>query len=116
MEPVFTRLSSGELKLGDTPAATAMKARHTSTKSLSPEVVNANALKEVKRLGGDSRCSKTVLGQYLVQFGKYNGHTFSWLLTNCLGYSAYLAQSVFRETAVQTNLNYNKQSVLVCTL
>ena len=60
---------------------------------------------EVIRLGGNPSDRTDLLGQFAVQFGRFNGKTFSdaWLLEG-LGYSAWFVNSMSCET------NMNKHS------
>ncbi|KAK6472436.1 hypothetical protein HHUSO_G28172 [Huso huso] len=47
--------------------------------------------------GGDPRNTMLVLSQSTMQFGKYRGQTFQWLLTNDMGYAVSLVTSHQRE-------------------
>nr|XP_057925183.1 uncharacterized protein LOC131126545 isoform X2 [Doryrhamphus excisus]XP_057925184.1 uncharacterized protein LOC131126545 isoform X2 [Doryrhamphus excisus] len=63
------------------------------------EVVRQNALAVVRQRGGDASDQTEVLGEYILQFGKYKGMSFRWLLENDMGYTVYLIQSHQREEA-----------------
>ncbi|XP_062584582.1 uncharacterized protein LOC134246266 [Saccostrea cucullata] len=75
-----------------------------------PSKVRANALRAVRFHGGDVKNDKHVLGQYVVQFGKYRGQTFLWMVENCLGYSGWLVDAMRRETITQAPLSQNKHA------
>ncbi|KAL2087147.1 hypothetical protein ACEWY4_018206 [Coilia grayii] len=47
--------------------------------------------------GGDVSDRQEVLGEYTLQFGKYKGKTFRWLLENDVGYTVYLMKKVEEE-------------------
>lgn len=60
-------------------------------------LVRERALAVVRQRGGDASDRTEVLGEYILQFGKYKGKSFRWLLENDVGYSLYLIKSVQRE-------------------
>ncbi|XP_076838320.1 uncharacterized protein LOC143483368 [Brachyhypopomus gauderio] len=64
---------------------------------LKSDRVRENALAVVRQRGGDSSDRTEVLGQYILQFGKYKGKSFRWLLENDVGYTMYLIKSVQKE-------------------
>lgn len=43
-----------------------------------------------------------VLGEYVLQFGKYKGRSFRWLLENDIGYTIYLQKKVEEEEKAGT--------------
>ncbi|MEQ2290031.1 hypothetical protein AMECASPLE_039194 [Ameca splendens] len=47
--------------------------------------------------GGDVSDRQEVLGEYVLQFGKYKGKTFRWVLENDVGYIIYLINKVEEE-------------------
>lgn len=119
MEPVFSRMSDGMLRLGNTEWASKIckdKKGAQQKISSSPQEVLDNAIAEVKRLGLDVHNQKTLLGLHRIQFGQFKGQSFLWMLNNCLGYSAYIVESLSRETAVDTNLSRNKFKFRVSTV
>ena len=105
-------MSDGSLKLGDTVEARRVADANSKSSgsfiSLPPQTVLDHALVEVRRLGGDVDKKGLVLGQHKVQFGKYRGQTFKWMVENCLGYASYIVEGVSRETLVDTPLSHNK--------
>ena len=75
-----------------------------------PSKVKAKALRAVRSHGGDVNNDKHVLGQYTVQFGKYQGQTFLWMVENCLGYAGWLVDAMRTETITQAPLSQNKHA------
>ncbi|XP_056266068.1 uncharacterized protein LOC130190591 [Pseudoliparis swirei] len=59
--------------------------------------VSTNALTAVLQRGGDVSDRHEVMGEYGLQFGKYNGKSFRWLLENDIGYVIYLIKTVEEE-------------------
>ncbi|KAH3828592.1 hypothetical protein DPMN_130574 [Dreissena polymorpha] len=89
LRPKFERLSSGDLRM------IRREVPMVSTGSLpalcqSPDVIEDQAVAAVRRLGGDVTSRQHILGQYTIQFGKYKGETFHWVVENALGFCAYL--------------------------
>lgn len=78
------------------------------------EQVRQNALTVVCVRGGDTSDKKEVLGEYVLQFGKYKGKTFHWLLENDMGYTMYLIKSQQKEEAAGlfTAERHSKDSLL----
>nr|XP_055035492.1 uncharacterized protein LOC129423263 [Misgurnus anguillicaudatus] len=66
---------------------------------LKEELVRQNALAVVRQRGGDASDRTEVLGEYILQFGKYQGKSFRWLLENDIGYTMYLIQNLQKEQA-----------------
>ena len=60
-------------------------------------VVHRNAQQAVSQRGGDHTDRAEVLGEYKLQFGKYQGKTFRWILENDVGYTVYLLQDTQKE-------------------
>lgn len=58
-----------------------------------------NALAVVRQRGGDASDRTEVLGDYILQFGKYQGKSFRWLLENDVGYTMYLIRNLQKEQA-----------------
>ncbi|KAK9969791.1 hypothetical protein ABG768_027942 [Culter alburnus] len=63
------------------------------------DIVRQNALTVVRQRGGDVSDRKEVLGDYILQFGKYKGKPFRWLLENDVGYTMYLIKNLQKEEA-----------------
>ncbi|XP_030594593.1 uncharacterized protein LOC115786543 [Archocentrus centrarchus] len=63
------------------------------------DLVHQNALTVVRHRGGDASDRREVQGEYILQFGKYKGKSFRWLLENDVGYTMYLIKSLQEEEA-----------------
>lgn len=63
------------------------------------DIVRQNALTVVRQRGGDVSDRTEVLGDYILQFGKYKGKPFRWLLENDVGYTVYLIKNLQKEEA-----------------
>ncbi|KAH3741229.1 hypothetical protein DPMN_047950 [Dreissena polymorpha] len=74
----------------------------------SPDVVENQAVAAVRKLGGDATSRQHILGQYTIQFGKYRGQIFRWIVENSLGFCAYLVYDMRKEVQVDTPLSANK--------
>ncbi|KAG7506016.1 hypothetical protein JOB18_045153 [Solea senegalensis] len=81
---------------------------------LREDAVGENALTVVRVRGGDASDKTEVLGEYILQFGKYKGKSFRWLLENDVGYTIYLIQHVEKEEAAGVSMTqgHNKDSIL----
>ncbi|XP_057183262.1 uncharacterized protein LOC130549928 [Triplophysa rosa] len=79
------------------------------------EQVLAEASTFVSTNGGDPSDQFLVLAHCKLQFGKYQGQRFRWLLENSLGYAVYLVLSISNEMAQTTPLSENKQLFLQYT-
>lgn len=86
-----------------------------SGRAQAKEEVLAEAQHFVSTNGGDPSDQFLVLAHCKLQFGKYQGQRFIWLLENCLGYAVYLCCSFSRETAQANPLSENKQLFLQYT-
>ncbi|XP_058866363.1 uncharacterized protein LOC131708135 [Acipenser ruthenus] len=100
--PSFRRVpGSKDLLLQHTPEAAsvsaATKAATVRFVAKAPEEVRSDAVAHVVSQGGDPGNSMLVLSQSTVQFGKYRGQTFQWLLANDMGYAVSLVTSHQRE-------------------
>ena len=82
----------------------------TSYISKKPGEVEAKAKSEVTQLGGNPSNETDLLGQFKLQFGRFKGKTFKWLLENGLGYVAWIVNSMLSETATSSPLSVNKLS------
>ncbi|KAK2852281.1 hypothetical protein Q7C36_007482 [Tachysurus vachellii] len=78
------------------------------------ELVRQNALAVVRQRGGDASDKREVLGEYILQFGKYKGKSFRWLLENDMGYTICLIKNLQQEEAmgVFTSEGPSKSSLL----
>ncbi|XP_016315579.1 uncharacterized protein LOC107668272 [Sinocyclocheilus anshuiensis] len=63
------------------------------------DLVRQHALTVVRQRGGDASDKREVLGEYILQFGKYKGKSFRWLLENDMGYTIYLMKTLQQEEA-----------------
>lgn len=77
------------------------------------DLVRQNALALVRQRGGDASDMTEVLSDYVLQFGKYKGKSFRWLLMNDIGYTVYLIKHVQKEEAigVSTTEGHRKDSL-----
>ncbi|KAM4537740.1 uncharacterized protein V3H82_023539 isoform 1-T2 [Fundulus diaphanus] len=78
------------------------------------DVVRQNALTVVRQRGGDVTDDSEVLGDYILQFGKYKGKSFRWLLENDVGYTLYLIMNLQKEeeSGICITEGFNKMSLL----
>ncbi|XP_043962152.1 uncharacterized protein LOC122825113 [Gambusia affinis] len=79
------------------------------------EEVLAEAAAFVKQSGGDPADQFLVLAHCKIQFGKYQGQRFRWLLENSLGYAVYLVSSIMREEEKDNPLSASKHLFLKYT-
>lgn len=86
-EPQFARIHSGELRLRASKEASSLPMLPLKP-ALDGWTVMRNARERVEVLGGPAavRNYKNVLSQHILQFGKYRGQTFKWVLENDLGW------------------------------
>lgn len=87
----------------------------TSYRAKKPEEVDAEAWAHVASEGGDTSNATLVLSRWNVQFGRYQGKTFHWLLENDVGYGVNLVASHQKEqerTGSQSALMDNKVEYL----
>lgn len=114
MKPRFDHLVGGnddnKLKLGYSDEANSLYAAPATYTSKQPDAVERTARSEVLQLGGDPSDRTALLGQFEVQFGRFKGKTFKWLLENGLGYSAWFVTSMAGETATSASLSVNKHA------
>ncbi|XP_073716825.1 uncharacterized protein [Misgurnus anguillicaudatus] len=114
--PVFQRQSATSSRLLMAPSA---EAKHLekleSGRAKSKEEVLAEARAFVSTNGGDPSDQFLVLAHCKLQFGKYQGQRFRWLLENSLGYAVYLVLSSSSEKAHPNPLSENKQLYLQYT-
>ncbi len=114
---VFRKGPRGYLLQDPTDAAKLLKDNPSLQDKSAPlreDIVKQNALTVVRQRGGDASDITEVLGEYILQFGKYKGKSFRWLLENDVGYTMYLIKHREREEAagVCTTEGHNKASLL----
>ncbi|XP_041083829.1 uncharacterized protein LOC121299805 [Polyodon spathula] len=102
MDRVLQRVTgSKELLLKPSPEAASVSAAiKTGTVRFTvrtAEEVRRNAVAHVVSEGADPGNTMLVLAQSTMQFGKYRGQTFRWLLGNDVGYAVSLVASHQRE-------------------
>ncbi|XP_063969339.1 uncharacterized protein LOC129281443 [Lytechinus pictus] len=93
-QPAFS-YDGNVLRLGDSTRARAFT-RPEGFKIRPAGDVEKEAKREVQRLGGDPSHRLSVLAFSRVQFGKFPGQTFKWLVENALGWCADLVCSLER--------------------
>ncbi|XP_070768299.1 uncharacterized protein [Enoplosus armatus] len=120
-EPTFPRTSTGELERKPSQEALNQAAKQWPLRAAGrggppvkkPEEVKAEAEACVLSEGGDPSNDRLLLSRFMIQFGKYKGQTFKWLLENDVGYTAILVASHQMErehTMSQSPLMVNKDS------
>ncbi|XP_077956268.1 uncharacterized protein LOC144405586 [Gasterosteus aculeatus] len=100
--PTFRRAPNGTILLKASPAAQALFTRQPPSaqapyRAKKPEEVDSEAWAHVVSEGGDTANAALVLSRWKVQFGRYQGRTFHWLLENDVGYSVNLVASHQKE-------------------
>lgn len=96
----FRKGPSGHLRQDPSDEAMSIKknpALQDKSPAQSPDLVRTNGLTVVFQRGGDMSDRLEVKGEYVLQFGKYKGKTFRWLLENDVGYTIYLLKKVEEE-------------------
>lgn len=110
--PNFRRGVDGLLLLRNSLEGDRVKDRNKKStevfRCLSPRDVRRLAVDAVAKRGGSSADEMHVLSEHIIQFGEYRGQTFLWLLENCLGYTAWLVESLKGETESNSHLSANK--------
>lgn len=101
-DPTFRKTSTGELEKKPSQEALKQNAcqyllRSNGPLAKKPEEVEAEAKDRVLSEGGDPSNNWLVLSRYTIQFGKYKGQTFKWLLENDVDYVAYIVTSHQKE-------------------
>lgn len=102
MSVAFRKGPLGYLRQDPTDAAKLLKdnpSLQDRSAPLKEELVRKNALTVVRQRGGDASDKTEVFGEYILQFGKYKGKSFRWLLENDIGYTIYLLKSHKKEEA-----------------
>lgn len=114
--PVFRRQTPTSSRLLMAPSAEAKRLENVESGRAKPkEEVLTEASTYVCTNGGDPNDQFLVLAHCKLQFGKYQGQRFRWLLENSLGYAVYLVLSISTEKAQTNPLSENKQLFLQYT-
>lgn len=116
-EVVFRRGPRGFLLQEASDAAKLLNSNPSLQDKSAPlrqDKVHQNALSVVRQRGGDVSDRTEVRGDYILQFGKYKGKCFRWLLENDVGYTVYLIKHTEKEEAAGVFLTegHNKASLL----
>lgn len=114
--PTCRRAPNGTILPTASPEAQALFTRQPPSaqapyRAKRPEEVDSEAWVHVVSKGGDTANAALVLSRWKVQFGRYQGRTFLWLLENDVGYSVNLVASHQKErerTQSQSPLMANK--------
>ncbi|KAL2082467.1 hypothetical protein ACEWY4_022285 [Coilia grayii] len=100
------KISSQQLVLQASPVALAFTAARgpqaTGVRAKKPEDMEKEVRARVVSEGGDPGNATLVLSCHSIQFGKYQGQTFKWLLENDAGYAIQLVHSHQRERETNT--------------
>lgn len=105
--PRFRRNPQGELLWRPSPAAQRSRPLKTGPAS-SALAVEREALRAVRQKHLPTEDKVLVLGHHCLQFGKYQGHSFKWLLENALGYAAWVVADMASEKPTDAPLSRNK--------
>ncbi|KAM6952072.1 uncharacterized protein PEZ65_009252 [Lycodopsis pacificus] len=111
--PTFRKAPNGTLLLKASAEAQALRPRPAGYRAKPAEEVDAEARDHVVSEGGDSSNATLSLNRWKVQFGRYQGQTFHWLLENDVGYSVNMVASHQKErerTGSQSPLMANKDA------
>ncbi|KAI3361292.1 hypothetical protein L3Q82_013479, partial [Scortum barcoo] len=98
-DPTFRKTSTGELEIKSSKEAQSKAAGWRPLRAAQHQGPPVNTSEEAKAKalvlseGGDPCNDRLVLSRYKIQFGKYEGQTFKWLLENDVGYTAYVVAS-----------------------
>ncbi|XP_053289045.1 uncharacterized protein LOC128449772 isoform X1 [Pleuronectes platessa] len=122
-DPIFRKTSDGKLDrkpsqeaefyaAGQYALKAAQKGRAPVTMK-KPEEVEADAKAHVLSEGGDPGNDRLLLSRYVIQFGKYKGQNFKWLLENDVSYVAMLvaAHQTEQENSVTSTTTAQKVSL-----
>lgn len=118
--PTFRKASTGEVETKPSKEAESkaagwrplQAAGHRGPPVNTSEEAKAKAL--VPSEGGDLCNDRLILSRCKIQFGKYKGQTFKWLLENDVGYTAYVVaghQDEREHNKCQSPLMANKDSL-----
>lgn len=69
------------------------------------------AIEAVKIRKGDVQNELDVQGEYLLQFGKYRGQSFRWMLENALGYIGWFVDNIRNEKVTNSPISQNKAAL-----
>ncbi|XP_054475085.1 uncharacterized protein LOC129107606 [Anoplopoma fimbria] len=114
--PTFRRAPNGTVLLKASPEALGpqqVAGGQALSRAKKPEEVDAEAWAHVSSEGGDTSNATLVLSRWKIQFGRYQGKTFHWLLENDVGYCVNLVSSHQKErerTGSQSPLMANKDA------
>lgn len=76
---------------------------------LSPELVEKEAKERIKARQGDITDDKDVLGEYVLQGGKYRGQCFRWLLEHVPGYVGWFVGEILKDEGKEDMRSGNSQ-------
>ena len=62
----------------------------------------------VKKRKGDVENEIDVLGEYLLQVGKYRGQSFRWMLENALSYVGWFVDNIRNEKVSNSVISQNR--------
>ena len=113
-KPVLLKTLKGGLVLRATPAALSAPKPPPTARAKAAQEVEDEARAHVISQGGDPSMDQLVLSQHRMQFGKYWGQTFKWLLENDVGYTLPLLTSHQKErerSRSQSALMANKDAL-----
>ena len=113
-KPTFKKTAKGDLVLRATPEALSLPKPPPGARILTREEAEAEARAHVVSQGGDPGTDLLVLSQHRLQFGKYRGRSFKWLLENDVGYTLPLLTSHLKErerSSSQSPLMSNKDAL-----
>nr|XP_034335795.1 uncharacterized protein LOC117692354 [Crassostrea gigas] len=108
MLPHFRRTRNGDLLLYRREEAEKGLVKSMPGLCEPPSQVKAKAVRAVKSKNGDPKNVQILHGQFPIQFGKYRGQTFLWMVENCLGYAGWLVDAMRRErTSMRLRITYS---------
>ncbi|XP_064596849.1 uncharacterized protein LOC135463520 [Liolophura sinensis] len=100
--PKFRKSETGELLLSDSVEGRLAAAnRPKLSPVLTTAVVHKEARERVTARQGDLTVEKDVLGEYILQCGKYRGKCFRWLLENGPGYCGWVVGQIIKDEGKQ---------------
>lgn len=108
MLPHFRRTRNGDLLLYRREEAEKGLVKSMPGLCEPPSQVKAKAVRAVKSKNGDAKNVQILHGQFPIQFGKYRGQTFLWMVENCLSYAGWLRDAMRRErTSMRLRITYS---------
>ena len=69
------------------------------------------AIETVKKRKGDVQNELDVQGEYLLQFGKYRGQSFRWMLENAPSYIGWFVDNIRNEKVTKSPISQNKAAL-----